>query len=124
MLMLSEPQQIWLDAGVTNFNVGRFWHAHEDWEDLWKSLKGNTPQPQVDGVQGLIQIAAMLLNHERQKARGVTNLWTKASAKLVPVRDGLFGLDVASLYAQTEPFHRDVERFELTPSTVRVERQS
>ena len=72
---LSQQQIEWLDAGVEHFNAGRFWHAHEDWEDLWKSLKGVAEQKLVDGVQGLIQIAAMLLNHERKKVRGVTNLW-------------------------------------------------
>jgi predicted metal-dependent hydrolase len=38
--MLTTQQEAWLEAGMVNFNTGRFWHAHEDWEDLWKSLKG------------------------------------------------------------------------------------
>ncbi len=121
---LSQQQIEWLDAGVEHFNAGRFWHAHEDWEDLWKSLKGVAEQKLVDGVQGLIQIAAMLLNHERKKVRGVTNLWTKSSTKLEPVRDGLFGIDVSSLYADSEPFHRDVEVFSLVASTVKIKQQS
>jgi hypothetical protein len=121
---LSEEQCNWLGAGIENFNSGRFWHAHEDWEDLWKSLKGNATQDLIDGVQGLIQIAAMLLNHERRKVRGVTNLWTKASAKLEPVIGGLFGIDIASLYLDSEPFHRDVEGFSLDPQTVKIKQQS
>ena len=119
------PQQIdWLNAGVEHFNAGRFWHAHEDWEDLWKSLKGGAGQELVDGVQGLIQIAAMLLNHERKKVRGVTNLWTKASAKLEPVIDGLFGIDVSSLYSESEPFHSDVHQFKLVANSVKIKQQS
>ena len=121
---LSEQQVVWLNAGVEHFNAGRFWHAHEDWEDLWKSLKGVAEQKLVDGVQGLIQIAAMLLNHEREKVRGVTNLWTKASAKLDPVMDGLFGIDVASLYSESEPFHSDVEQFRLVANSVKIKQQS
>ena len=121
---LSEQQVVWLKAGVEHFNAGRFWHAHEDWEDLWKSLKGVAEQKLVDGVQGLIQIAAMLLNHERQKVRGVANLWAKASSKLDPVIDGLFGIDVASLYSESEPFHQDVERFEMTANHVKIRQQS
>ena len=121
---LSEQQVVWLNAGVEHFNAGRFWHAHEDWEDLWKSLKGVAEQKLVDGVQGLIQIAAMLLNHEREKVRGVTNLWAKASAKLEPVMDGLFGIDVASLYLDSEPFHQDVERFEMIANHVKIKQQS
>jgi len=119
------PQQIdWLNAGVEHFNAGRFWHAHEDWEYLWKSLKGVAGQELVDGVQGLIQIAAMLLNHERKKVRGVTNLWTKASAKLEPVIDGLFGIDVSSLYSESEPFHSDVDQFKLAANSVKIKQQS
>ena len=121
---LSEQQTSWLDAGIENFNTGRFWHAHEDWEDLWKSLKPNAEQELIDGVQGIIQIAAMLLNHQRRKARGVTNLWTKASAKLEPVKGGLFGIDIESLSEDSEPFHRDVEQFALDALTVRIQRQS
>lgn len=121
---LSEQQASWLQAGIDNFNTGRFWHAHEDWEELWKSLKPNAKQELIDGVQGIIQIAAMLLNHQREKVRGVTNLWTKASAKLIPVMDGLFGIDITSLYADSEPFHRDVEDFSLDASTVQIKQQS
>ncbi len=121
---LSQQQSDWLDAGIEHFNAGRFWHAHEDWEDLWKSMKGNASQELVDGIQGLIQIAAMLLNHERRKVRGVTNLWTKSSAKLEPVIEGIFGIDVASLYTDSEPFHRDVEDFSLVAQTVKIKQQS
>ena len=121
---LSEEQTGWLDAGIEHFNAGRFWHAHEDWEDLWKSLKPDAEQKLIDGVQGIIQIAAMLLNHQRKKARGVVNLWGKASAKLDPVMDGLFGLDIQSLYVDSEPFHRDVEEFSLDALAVRIQRQS
>ena len=121
---LSEQQSQWLQDGMDNFNTNRFWHAHEDWEELWKSLKPNSSQEWIDGVQGIIQIAAMLLNHQRRKARGVTNLWTKASAKLEPVMEGLFGIDIERLYVDSEPFHRDVEQFSLDASTVRIQRQS
>ena len=117
---LTRQQSSWLQAGIDNFNTGRFWHAHEDWEELWKSLKPNADQELIDGVQGIIQIAAMPLNHQRKKVRGVTNLWTKASAKLNPVMDGLFGIDIVSLYADTEPFHLDVEDFSLDATTVQI----
>ena len=121
---LSEEQCIWLDAGIENFNAGRFWNAHEDWEDLWKSLKGNAKQDLIDGVQGLIQIAAMLLNHERKKSRGVASLWIKSSAKLEPVMGGLFGIDVASLYSECEPFYEDIDDFSLVAQTVKIKQQS
>ncbi|RAH09389.1 MAG: DUF309 domain-containing protein [Euryarchaeota archaeon TMED85] len=118
--MLTQQQSDWLDVGIEHFNAGRFWHAHEDWEALWISLKGNASQELINGVQGIIQIAAMLLNHQRKKSRGVVSLWTKSSAKLTPVIDGLFGLDIASLYVDSEPFHLDVELFLLDATNVKI----
>jgi hypothetical protein len=118
--MLTQQQSDWLDAGIEHFNEGRFWHAHEDWEALWISLKGNVSQELIDGVQGIIQIAAMLLNHQRKKARGVTSLWAKSSAKLTPIIDGLFGLDIAKLYSDSEPFHLDVETFSQDATLVKI----
>ncbi|MEC7436724.1 MAG: DUF309 domain-containing protein [Candidatus Thermoplasmatota archaeon] len=118
--MLTKQQSDWLDIGIEHFNEGRFWHAHEDWEALWISLKGNASKELIDGVQGIIQIAAMLLNHQRKKARGVVSLWAKSSTKLIPVIDGLFDLDIASLYAECEPFHLDVDSFSLNPVSVKI----
>lgn len=120
VVSLTKQQIDWLDAGIEHFNEGRFWHAHEDWEALWISLKGVARQELIDGVQGIIQIAAMLLNHQRKKARGVTSLWAKSSAKLAPVIHGLFDLDIASLYADSEPFHLDVESFSLDAAVVKI----
>ena len=122
--MLTKQQTDWLDVGVEHFYEGRFWHAHEDWEALWISLKGNAGQELIDGVQGIIQVAAMLLNHQRKKARGVVSLWTKSSAKLRPVIDGLFGLDIASLYVDSEPYHLDVELFLLDATMVKIRFQN
>jgi len=31
---LSEQEQGWLDGGIAEFNTGRYWHAHEDWEEI------------------------------------------------------------------------------------------
>ena len=122
--MLTKQQSDWLDVGIEHFNGGRFWHAHEDWEALWISLKGNASQELIDGVQGIIQVAAMLLNHQRKKARGVVSLWTKSSAKLRPVIGGLFGLDIASLYVDSEPYHLDVELFLLDATMVKIRFQN
>lgn len=118
--MLTKRQSDWLDIGIEHFNEGRFWHAHEDWEALWISLKGNASKELIDGVQGIIQIAAMLLNHQRKKSRGVVSLWAKSSAKLTPVIDGLFDIDIASLYSECEPFHLDVDSFSLDAVSVKI----
>jgi hypothetical protein len=42
--------------GIGLFNQGRFFEAHEAWEEIWRST---TPEPK-DFFQGLIQVAAAL----------------------------------------------------------------
>ena len=71
---LNGTQQSLFIEGCNLFNDGKFWHAHEAWEDLWKSLKPLGKKVETDAVQGIIQIAALLYNYERKKIRGVVNL--------------------------------------------------
>ena len=67
---LSEDEAVLLEQGRQDFDNGRFWHAHEAWEDLWNSLKArHAPQAEILLVQGLIQTAALLYNHQRRKVR-------------------------------------------------------
>ena len=70
----------WLH-GCEDFDAGRYWHAHEAWEGMWLGLKseGNL---MGEPVRGLIQIAAMLFQHERGRVRGIVNLWNKALPRL------------------------------------------
>ena len=80
---LSSDEAVLLEQGRVDFDTGRYWHAHEAWEDLWNSLKRrNADKSEVLLVQGLIQTAALLYNHQRQKSRGVTNQWEKLIPKL------------------------------------------
>ena len=80
---LSSDEAVLLEQGRIDFATGRYWHAHEAWEDLWNSLKRrNADKSEVLLVQGLIQTAALLYNHQRQKSRGVTNQWEKLIPKL------------------------------------------
>ena len=67
---LSEDEAVLLEQGRLDFDTGRYWHAHEAWEDLWNSLKQrNAVRSEVLLIQGLIQTAALLYNHQRKKAR-------------------------------------------------------
>ena len=70
---LDETQKNLFIEGCGLFDEGEFWHAHESWEDLWKSLKPLEKKVETDAVQGIIQIAALLYNYERKKIRGVVN---------------------------------------------------
>ena len=79
---LSQQEQRWLNDGITKFNTGRYWHAHEDWEEMWKSLKvREVEQRYVLGIQGLIQTTALMLQYERQKPQGIIKMWSKLTDK-------------------------------------------
>ena len=71
---LDDEQKKLFIEGCELFDEGKFWHAHESWEDLWKSLKPLDKPIETDAIQGIIQIAALLYNYERKKIRGVVNL--------------------------------------------------
>ena len=98
-----------LMAGIEEFNGGRFWHAHEDWEELWKSLKSESfEEVYVDALQGLIQTAALLFQYQKCNQRGVENMWSKCTAKIgvpeAPLFASLWDMDIARLLSEVSTF--------------------
>jgi hypothetical protein len=67
-----------LDDGRQAFDRGRFFLAHELWEQAWHRLKG----PDRAVVQGLIQIAAACHHLDRGRPGPAASLLAKGLAKL------------------------------------------
>ena len=66
------------DRAVEHWNAGRFWHAHEDWEDLWNEAYDEHKL----WLQGLIQYAAAFFHFERGfHASGFERLMATATEK-------------------------------------------
>jgi hypothetical protein len=83
--------------GIDLFNRGRFFAAHEAWEEIWRST---TPEPK-DLFQGLIQVAAALHQHlDLQRTQGPRRTLAKARRNLEPFAPAALGIDVADLLAQ------------------------
>lgn len=119
---LSETEAVLLEQGRQDFDIGRFWHAHEAWEDLWNSLKRrHAPQREILLVQGLIQTAALLYNHQRRKERGVTNQWAKLTPKLESWKVA-WGFDIEQHVENISVFFRDVGEWQQTYENVRLPR--
>jgi hypothetical protein len=119
-LPLTEAENTLLQEGILEFNSTRFWHAHESWEDLWNSLKRReAPRPEILGVQGLIQTAALLYNHQREKRRGVLNQWEKLLPKL-DVWTHIWDIDVIAHLRQIQRFVEDVDTWNETYEDVRI----
>ena len=119
-LPLTEAENTLLQEGIQEFNSTRFWHAHESWENLWNSLKRReAPRPEILGVQGLIQTAALLYNHQREKRRGVLNQWEKLLPKL-DVWTHIWNIDVIAHLRQIQRFVEDVDTWNETYEDVRI----
>ena len=119
-LPLTEAEDALLQEGIQEFDSTRYWHAHESWEDLWNSLKRrDAPRPEILGIQGLIQTAALLYNHQREKRRGVLNQWEKLLPKL-DVWTHIWGIDVVAHLKQIGRFVEDVDTWNETYEDVRI----
>lgn len=119
-LPLTEAEDALLQEGIQEFDSTRYWHAHESWEDLWNSLKRrDAPRPEILGIQGLIQTAALLYNHQREKRRGVLNQWEKLLPKL-EVWTHIWGIDVVTHLNQIRRFVEDVDTWNETYEDVRI----
>ena len=88
-----------LERGVELFNAGRYWDAHEAWEEAWMPDRRGR-----DGgfYKGLIQVAAGCLHYGRRNRRGTVNKWRSGTAYLRPYLPTHLGLDLAALVAATE----------------------
>ena len=83
----------WLDDGIIYFNSGRYFEAHEVWEDLWRS--------ETDSLrsfyQGLVHAAVGLHHRQRGNAIGSVLQLKKCLARLAPYPPDTAGIDVARL---------------------------
>ncbi len=84
--------------GVRLYNAGRYWEAHEAWEQVWRSA----PDAERPFWQGLIQAAAAMLHRERGNAHGLRTVGEAAVARLrAPAPPG-FPVETARFAAALE----------------------
>jgi uncharacterized protein len=82
--------------GVEQFNTGRFFEAHETWEEVWL----HSPEPEKTFLQGIIQVAAAFHHYSRGNTRGARNLLEVGLARLARFPDAHRGIDLAALRNQ------------------------
>lgn len=82
-----------LRHGGRLFNAGKFYEAHEAWEDVWRPMKG----AERDFFRGLIQLAVAMKKAREGNPAGVLRLIDRASDLLAPFEPAHRGIDVASL---------------------------
>jgi len=79
--------------GFALFNAGKFFEAHEAWEEVWLAEE----EPEKTFLQGLIQVAAAFHHAQRGNARGKESLLKAGLAKLSQFPANHSGIAVAEL---------------------------
>ena len=97
--LLSAHDLSLLDRGIHLFNEGRYWDAHEAWEELWHR---RTEESRIF-IQGIIQLAAAFhLLHRPGRRRGALGNFRKAEEKLRLFPSRFLGIDVTDLLAMID----------------------
>jgi predicted metal-dependent hydrolase len=84
-----------LRSGIVFFNAGRYFEAHEAWEDMWRPAQG----PLRLYFQGLVQAAVGLHHLQKGNPRGATAQLRKSLSKLEQYPARFCGIDNAALIA-------------------------
>ena len=82
-----------LQAGIMFFNEGRYYEAHESWEDLWR---GADPHARRFS-QGLVQVAVGLHHRTHGNTRGGNSVLRRGMGNLETYPECYMGVDNASL---------------------------
>ena len=96
------------ERGVALFNAGKFFEAHEAWEELWLV----EPEPEKTFLQGMIQLAAAFHHCRRGNSRGAKSLLAAGITKLDRFPGRHRGLALAQLRAQATRWVRWLGREE------------
>jgi len=84
--------------GIEQFNTGRFFEAHENWEEVWL----RSPEPEKTFLQGIIQIAAAFHHYSRGNARGAQSLLQAGLGRLARFPDVHRGIALGALRAAVQ----------------------
>lgn len=82
-----------LKHGARLFNAGKFYEAHEAWEDVWRPMQG----PERDFFRGLIQLAVAMKKARESNPSGVVRLLDRADGLLAPYEPEHRGVKVVAL---------------------------
>lgn len=90
--------------GIEHFNAGRYFDAHEVWEEIWLRSSGDTKL----FYQMLIQAAVGLHHYERGNARGARGMHANVVDKLQRLPSFLMSLDLRDFSHQFRGFFAEL----------------
>ena len=81
--ILSNKDDLHFNQGINFFNSGKYWNAHDSWEEIWIQLSDLKKDDWEILLRGLIQIAAGLhcltMNKEKGSKGNLKKGWSKIS---------------------------------------------
>ena len=116
---LEEPvstDEDWNDfnRGIRLFNEGKFWHAHEAWEQVWRKHREDSRL----FIQGLIQMAAAFhLMIEKRRYSGAMSNFDKALMRLRLFEPTFLDLPVSNYIKVIELAKDEIRRLEKSVAT-------
>ena len=105
-----------LARGLELIRAGRYFDAHEELEDEWRSA----PSEERDFLQGLVHVAVAWLHAERENRPGCERHLEKAARRLGPYAPEHRGVDVALVLDDVAAARTLVARDSLELPTPRV----
>jgi predicted metal-dependent hydrolase len=90
-----DPADPRFQEAVSDFNRGRYFEAHEVWEELWKEERAGDPSRLF--LQGLIQVAAGYHKLPQLHLRGARGLLSRGLEKLAKYPERHLGIDLLEL---------------------------
>ena len=97
-----------LRHGARLFNAGKFYEAHEAWEDVWRPMKG----AERDFFRGLIQLAVAMKKAREGNPAGVVRLLERADGLLAPYEPAHRDIDVTALRRRMSSLRAEAEAWE------------
>jgi len=92
MIAREMAEKAQFERGIELFNAGKFFEAHEAWEEIWLGERGG----EKAFLQGLIQVAAAFHHQQRGNRKGMESLLAAGLAKLEKLPDTHRGIRLAS----------------------------
>jgi len=105
-IVMPLPYPLKFMEGVRLYHSGRYWHAHEAWEEVWRTAN----EPYRSFLKGLIQVAAALIQSDKGKWNGALNLLKRAQGYLNQCPEKLWGVDLTKLREQVNVFKNEVAK--------------
>ena len=90
-----------LEEGINSFNREYFFEAHDALEELWMEAR---EQAQRDLFHGLVNIATGFYHYRIGNRKGMQSQLRKGVDKLSQVPPRYFGMNIAKLLQDVEPY--------------------